>query len=87
MTTTIVLAIISVLLSMIAYFLKSLHLDFKKMEEDMEELKVGSRLIRSETRSAHDLLAQQTRFLEQRVEHLEQVSISKDKRQRIKAAT
>jgi hypothetical protein len=70
--TSIILAIISILLSMIAYFLKSLHADFRKMEEDLEEVKTATRLMRAEMRSAHDLLVQHTRFLEHRLEKLEQ---------------
>ena len=73
--TTIILAIISILLSMIAYFLKCLHADFRKMEEDLDEVKTATRLIRGEMRSAHDLLTQHTRFLEHRLEKLEQSNV------------
>ncbi len=56
--------IISVLLSIIAYFLKQLHGNIRKMEQDVALMKASMQLIKSETKANYNLLRQRMEFLE-----------------------
>jgi len=60
--------LVTVLLSAIAYFIKQLHIDFKRVVKEMGELKSNSALIHSETRSANELLKQRMDFIEWRLD-------------------
>ena len=51
-------SLISLLLSVVAYFIKQLHTDFKRMEKDLVEVKTMALLIKSEFKSSSDLLNQ-----------------------------
>lgn len=61
----------SVLLAIVAYFIRQLHSDFKSMEKDITEVKTMALLIKTEFRNSYDLLNQKVDFLEQRVSKLE----------------
>ena len=61
----------SVLLAIVAYFIRQLHSDFKSMEKDMTEVKTMALLIKTEFKNSYDLLNQKVDFLEQRVSKLE----------------
>lgn len=61
----------SVLLAIVAYFIKQLHTDFKSMERDISEVKTMALLIKSEFKTSNDLLNQKVDYLEQRVNKLE----------------
>jgi hypothetical protein len=63
--------LISILLSAVAYFIKQLHADFRKVEKDVMEVKATTNLIKSEFKSGFDLLNQKVQFLEKRVENIE----------------
>ena len=63
--------LITLLLSIVAYFIKQLHTDFKSMEKDITEVKTMSLLIKTEFKNSYDLLNQKVDFLEQRVSKLE----------------
>lgn len=63
-------SLISVLLSIVAYFIKQLHTDFRKMEKDLTEVKTMAILIKTEFKS-NDLLNQKVDYLEKRVHHIE----------------
>lgn len=63
-----VFLLVTLLLSMIAYFIKQLHSDFRRVVKEMEELKSSSKLIHSETRSANELLKQRMDFFEFRLD-------------------
>ena len=61
----------SVLLAIVAYFIRQLHSDFKGMEKDITEVKTMALLIKTEFKNSYDLLNQKVDFLEQRVSKLE----------------
>ena len=61
----------SVLLAVVAYFIRQLHTDFKSMEKDISEVKTMALLIKTEFKNSYDLLNQKVDFLEQRVSKLE----------------
>ena len=70
-------SLISVLLSVVAYFIKQLHTDFKRMEKDLVEVKTMALIIKTEFKSCNDLLNQKVEYLEKRVQTLE-ISIFKN---------
>ena len=61
----------SVLLAIVAYFIRQLHSDFKSMEKDISEVKTMALLIKTEFKNSYDLLNQKVDFLEQSVSKLE----------------
>jgi len=64
-------SIISLLLSIVAYFIKQLHTDFRRMEKDLTEVKTMAILIKTEFKSSNDLLDQKVDYLEKRVHNIE----------------
>ena len=64
-------SLISILLSVVAYFIKQLHTDFKRMEKDLFEVKTMALLIKTEFKSSSDLLNQKVDYLEHRVKKIE----------------
>jgi hypothetical protein len=64
-------SIISILLSIVAYFIKQLHSDFRRMEKDLTEVKTMAILIKTEFKSSNDLLNQKVDYLEKRVNNIE----------------
>jgi hypothetical protein len=67
-------SITSILLSVVAYFIKQLHSDFRKMEMDLAEVKTTTMLIKTEFKSRYDLLCQRVEYLEKRVEIIENIT-------------
>jgi len=65
-------SLVSLLLSVVAYFMKQLHTDFKKMEFDLMEVKTMALIIKTEFKSSHDLLNQKVEYLEKRITYVEQ---------------
>ena len=63
--------LISLLLSVVAYFIKQLHTDFKSMEKDLVEVKTMALIIKTEFKSGNDLLNQKVEYLEKRVQIIE----------------
>lgn len=70
--------LVSILFSIIAYFIKQLHGDFRKVERDMEELKTTTQLIKTEFKSGNELLSQRISFNEKRIELLEQLFMDRN---------
>lgn len=64
-------SISSVLMTIVAYFIRQLHGDFKSMEKDITEVKTMALLIKTEFKNSYDLLNQKVEYLEQRVSKLE----------------
>ena len=64
-------SIISVLLAVVAYFIKQLHRDFKRVEKDLGEVKTTTSLIKTEFKGINDLMNQKIDFLEKRLTHVE----------------
>ena len=63
--------LITLLLSVVAYFIKQLHTDFKRMEKDLVEVKTMALIIKTEFKSGNDLLNQKVEYLEKRVNNIE----------------
>ena len=63
--------LISLLLSIVAYFIKQLHTDFKSMEKYLIEVKTMALIIKTEFKSGNDLLNQKVEYLEKRVNNIE----------------
>ena len=63
--------LITLLLSIVAYFIKQLHTDFKSMEKDLVEVKTMALIIKTEFKSGNDLLNQNVEYLEKRVQIIE----------------
>ena len=61
----------SVLLAVVAYFIRQLHTDFKSMEKDMSEVKTMALIIKTEFRTSYDILTKKVEYLEQRMNKLE----------------
>jgi len=61
----------SVLLAVVAYFIRQLHTDFKSMEKDMSEVKTMALVIKTEFNNSYDLLNQKVEYLEQRINKIE----------------
>jgi hypothetical protein len=66
-------SLISMLLAIVAYFIKQLHSDFKKMEKDLTEVKTMALLIKTEFKNSYDLLNHKVDYLEHRVNNLEKI--------------
>ena len=64
-------SLISVLLSVVAYFIKQLHTDFKRMEKDLVEVKTMALIIKTEFKSDSALINKKLTYLERRVQLLE----------------
>ena len=77
-------SLISLLLSVVAYFIKQLHTDFKRMEKDLVEVKTMALLIKTEFKSSSDLLNQKVDYLEHRVQKLEMLCIHEQQNETIK---
>ncbi len=63
--------LLSILLSVVAYFIKQLHTDFKRMEKDISEVKTMAILFKTEFKSGYDLLNQKVEYLEKRINNIE----------------
>ena len=61
----------SVLMAVVAYFIRQLHSDFKKMELDLNEVKTMALIIKTEFKNSYDLMNQKVEYLEQRINKLE----------------
>ena len=77
-------SLISLLLQVVAYFIKQLHTDFKRMEKDLVEVKTMALLIKTEFKSSSDLLNQKVDYLEHRVQKLEMLCIHEHQSETIK---
>ena len=66
-------SLISMLLAIVAYFIKQLHSDFKKMEKDLTEVKTMALLIKTEFKNSYDLLNHKVDYLEHKVNNLEKI--------------
>lgn len=63
--------VLTILLTVIGYFLKQLHADFKKMNFDISDVKGVIRIIEQKQKGNSDLLGKSIEFLEKRVTALE----------------
>jgi len=63
--------VLSIMVGLVAYFLKQLVADFKKVESDLTQVKNTTEIIRTESKGMNDLLHQRIDFLERRVNRIE----------------
>jgi cell division protein FtsB len=66
-------SLISLLLAAVAYFMRQLLADFKRVERDVTELKATMALIKAEFKGINELMNQRIEFLERRIHHLETI--------------
>lgn len=70
---TIYYSLISILLGIVAYFLRQLHSDFKRMEKDVTEVKSTINLIKAEFKGIIDVMNQKVEFLEKQMNHFKTI--------------
>lgn len=70
---TIFYSLISILLGIVAYFLRQLHSDFKRMEKDVTEVKSTINLIKVEFKGIIDVMNQKVEFLEKQMNHFKTI--------------
>ena len=63
--------LITLLLGAVAYFIRQLHSDFKRVEKNVSEVKATTSILRTEFKGNIELIRQRSDFLEQRLSHLE----------------
>lgn len=63
--------LITLLLSVVAYFIRQLHTDFKSMEKDLVEVKTMALIIKTEFKNDSELMNQKLTYLERRVQLIE----------------
>jgi len=65
--------VISILLSMVVYFVRLLHVDFRRMQKDIAEVKTTTQLIKSEFKGGLQLINQKVSQLEAKVKQFETI--------------
>ena len=70
---TIFYSLISILLGLVAYFLRQLHSDFRRMEKDVSEVKSTINLIKAEFKGIIDVMNQKVEFLEKQMNHFKTI--------------
>jgi len=65
--------LISILLSLVVYFVRMLHVDFRRMQKDIAEVKTTTQLIKSEFKGGLELTNQRVGQLETKVKQFETV--------------
>jgi len=65
--------LISVLLSLVVYFVRLMHVDFRRMQKDIAEVKSTTLLIKSEFKGGLELINQRVGQLEAKVKQFETV--------------
>jgi hypothetical protein len=65
--------LISVLLSLVVYFVRLLHVDFRRMQKDVAEVKTTTQLIKSEFKGGLELISQRVGQLEVKVRQIESI--------------
>jgi hypothetical protein len=63
--------VISILLSMVVYFVRLLHVDFRRMQKDVAEVKTTTSLIKSEFKGGLELINQRVGQLEAKMKLIE----------------
>jgi hypothetical protein len=65
--------LISVLLSLVVYFVRLLHVDFRRMQKDIAEVKTTTQLIKSEFKGGLELVNLRVAQLEVKVKQFEDI--------------
>jgi len=69
--------LITLLLGVMAYFIRQLHSDFKRVERDVSKVKATMSILKTEFKGNIELIRQRSEFLERRVSYLENHTPSK----------
>ena len=69
--------LITLLLGVVAYFIRQLHSDFKRVERDVSEVKATMSILKTEFKGNIELIRQRSEFLERRLSYLENHTSSK----------
>lgn len=69
-------ALICFLISIVAYFIKQLHSDFRKLTNDISEVKTITTIFKTEFTSGYEILNQKVDFISRRVEVLEKITFN-----------
>jgi len=64
-------SLITLLLGVVAFFIRQLHSDFKKVEKDVSEVKSTTGILKTEFKGNVELIRQRSDFLERRIAYLE----------------
>jgi hypothetical protein len=64
--------VISILLSLVVYFVRLLHVDFRRMQKDIAEVKT-TQLIKSEFKGGLELISQRVGQLEAKMKQFETI--------------
>jgi len=65
--------LISVLLSLVVYFVRLLHVDFRRMQKDIAEVKTTTQLIKSEFKGGLELVNLRVAQIEAKVKQFEAI--------------
>ncbi len=65
--------LISVLLSLVVYFVRLMHVDFRRMQKDIAEVKTTTQLIKSEFKGGLELISQRVGQLEVKMKQFETI--------------
>ena len=65
--------VISILLSLVVYFVRLLHVDFRRMQKDIAEVMTTTQLIKSEFKGGLELISQRVSQLEAKVKQFETI--------------
>ena len=65
--------LISILLSLVVYFVRLLHVDFRRMQKDIAEVKTTTQLIKSEIKGGLELVNLRVAQLEAKVKQFETI--------------
>jgi glutaredoxin-related protein len=65
--------VISILLSLVVYFVRLLHVDFRRMQKDIAEVKTTTQLIKSEFKGGLELISQRVGQLEAKMKQFETI--------------
>jgi glutaredoxin-related protein len=65
--------LISILLSLVVYFVRLLHVDFRRMQKDIAEVKTTTQLIKSEFKGGLELISQRVGQLEAKMKQFETI--------------
>jgi len=65
--------VISILLSLVVYFVRLLHVDFRRMPKDVAEVKTTTQLIKSEFKGGLELINQRVGQLEAKMKQFETI--------------
>lgn len=66
------------LLGVVAYFLRQLLIDFKRVEKDVSDIKTSSVITQGEVKRINDLHNQRLEYLEKRNDHFETLIFKKN---------